>query len=193
MASRLMRALVGGAVALGVMATAASPASANTVGTTEGCTPGYWKNHTEVWDDGTDPNIGDEPALRPDQPLRVAFTRNKAPNAAFPWAEVTDPSSPKYNATIAKYADMTMLQALQGGGGSGLDGAMRILMRATAAAYLNAGHDGIEYPYRRFQTGANNLPSLASELERVLESGNRQQMLDLAATLDRANNLGCPL
>ena len=35
-------------------------------------------------------------------------------------------------------ADVSFLQALQGGGGSDLEGALRILRRAAAAAYLNA-------------------------------------------------------
>ena len=37
-----------GALVAGMLATAL-PAAAVTVGTTQGCTPGYWKNHPEAW------------------------------------------------------------------------------------------------------------------------------------------------
>lgn len=41
-----------GAVAsllIGALLLVAAPVGATTVGTTEGCTPGYWKNHTDSW------------------------------------------------------------------------------------------------------------------------------------------------
>ena len=47
--SRLASLLLLGALAGGTMIAAGIPAAAQTVGTTEGCTPGYWKNHTEDW------------------------------------------------------------------------------------------------------------------------------------------------
>jgi len=124
----------------------------------EGCTPGYWKTHTEDWEEYTS-----------SQTL-AAF------NLTFP-------------ASLADFEDLTILEALQGGGGPGLDGAVEILLRATAAAYLNAASEDVGYPYRRFD-GPGSLQSLVNS---ALASLDRETILDLAAELDEANNLGCPL
>lgn len=81
------------------------------------------------------------------------------------------------------------LKALQGGGGPGVDGAAQILLRASTAAYLNAAHESVGYPYRRFsEPGA-----LKQQVNASLVRLDRDQMLTLATTLDAANNLGCPL
>ncbi|MDP9431520.1 MAG: hypothetical protein M3P91_02040 [Actinomycetota bacterium] len=53
---------------------------------------------------------------------------------------------------LASFSDVTMEEALQGGGGKGVDGAATILFRAAVASYLNAAHDEIGYPYRRFDS-----------------------------------------
>jgi hypothetical protein len=90
---------------------------------------------------------------------------------------------------LANYGDMTLLQALQSRGGAGVDGATKILMRAAVAAYLNAAHEGVGYPYRRFGEPGN----LETKINAALASLDRDMMLNLAAELDAANNLGCPL
>lgn len=90
---------------------------------------------------------------------------------------------------LASFNDVTFADALAGGGGAGLDGAARILFRATVAAYLNAAHEGLGYPYRRFTSPFNIL----SQLNVALASLDRAKMMKLATTLDNANNLGCPL
>jgi hypothetical protein len=136
--------------------TLASPVSASNIGN-EGCTPGYWKNHTTNWEEYT-----------PSTQLKTIFT--------FP-------------ASLAGFGDQTLLTALQGGGGPGVDGATRILMRAASAAVLNAAHEGVGYPYRRFDEPFN----IVAKVNAALASLDRQTMLTLAATLDAANNLGCPL
>jgi hypothetical protein len=173
MASRLMRALVGGAVAVGAMATLAAPASAVNFGD-QGCTPGYWKNHTERWDAPDD--FGDNEPFTPTMELHVAFMRGGT--SAF--QGVTNP-------LVFEYADDTMLQALNYNGGGGADGAARILLRAATAAWLNAAHEGVAYSLRR--------DDIFPRLRSALVSNNRQKMLELAAELDAANNGpgGCPL
>ncbi|MBA3430398.1 MAG: hypothetical protein H0U16_02810 [Actinobacteria bacterium] len=138
------------------MAPAAHFASAANIGN-EGCTPGYWKNHTSNWQEY-------KPTTRLDQP----------------W---------DFPSELASFENVTMLQALQGGGGAGLDGAAKILLRASTAAYLNAAHEGVGYPYRRL----NEPGELRMRINAALASLDRQGMLDLAAELDRANSLGCPL
>jgi hypothetical protein len=154
---RSLRATLAGiVVATAVTAVSFGTASATNIGN-EGCTPGYWKNHTENWQEYT-----------PGSLLKHNFT---------------------IPASLAPLGDKTFLQALQGGGGGGVDGAAKILMRASVAAFLNAAHEGVGYPYRRFQD-----PFMIQQaVNEALASGDRQTMLDLAAELDAANNLGCPL
>ena len=102
--------------------------------------------------------------------------------------------SHRWNFTIPAQLDgvvgkMTFLDALQGGGGPGLNGAVKILLRAAVAADLNAAHEDVGYPYRRLQDPFR----IQSQVNAALHSLDRQTMLDLAAVLDAANNLGCPL
>lgn len=79
----------------------------------------------------------------------------------------------------------SLLSALGYGGGSGADGAARNLLRAGTAALLNASHDAFEY--------GTSASSVISQVSAALASGDRDTMLNLAASLDAANNAGCPL
>jgi hypothetical protein len=90
-------------------------------------------------------------------------------------------------------ARRTFLQALQGGGGSGAAGASAILARAASAAYLNAAHEGLGYPWRRKGLGLDGRPPLVATVNAAFRSGDRATMLALASRLDAENNLGCPL
>ena len=136
-----------------------SPAQATNIGN-EGCTPGYWKNHTENW--------FDDPAIPMD-----ASSKTLA-KAGFE--------------TTTHDGDL-LLDALSYAGGPGAAGAERILLRAAAAAWLNAAHEGVGYPFRRFNDPGN----FVAAVNDAIVSGNRATMLALATTLDNANNLGCPL
>ena len=138
------------------LAGAHAPATAVNIGH-EGCTPGYWKNHTDNWEEYT-----------PDTKLSSLWT--------FP-------------ASLSKYGDWTMLEALSARGGTGLAGATRILLRAAVAAYLNAAHEGVGYPYRRMDEPGD----LQDAINAALASEKRSTILSLATKLDQANNLGCPL
>jgi hypothetical protein len=70
-----MRAAVAAAAVAVVSLIAATPGHTWNEEATEGCTPGYWKNHTESW-------VG----FTPDQTLGSVFT---FPNAADPLASAT--------------------------------------------------------------------------------------------------------
>ena len=106
-----------------------------------------------------------------------------------------------FNDGAQTYTDkLTLLGALQGGGGTGDAAAARILLRAATASVLNAAHEGVDYPLRRFAdtTGdpaasPNGGPAIIASVNAALQSGDRDRMLALAAELDRLNNLGCPL
>jgi hypothetical protein len=126
----------------------------------DGCTPGYWKNHTENWFDGAN-NTG---------PIRTTKLVESVWPAAGDYA----------------VGDKTFLQALQGGGGSGLEGAALILARAAVAAWLNAAHEGLGYPLSR----AGDINPLVNA---AFESDSRAEMLEVAAYLDSLNNSDCPL
>lgn len=125
----------------------------------EGCTPGYWKTHTDNWEE-----------IGPGRRYGAEFTSARA-----------------------NVANLTFLQTLAGGGGAGADGAALILARASTAAWLNAAHEGLGYPWRRLQPGLDGRPALVATVNAAFASENRATMLDLAARLDADNNLGCPL
>jgi hypothetical protein len=57
---------------------------------------------------------------------------------------------------------------------------------------LNAAHDGVGYPLRRYQSppDPNGFIPVVSSL---LAGGNRDAMLSYATYLDNLNNGGCPL
>ena len=117
----------------------------------EGCTPGYWKNHTRAWD---------------------VYSSGTLVGSVFSGAS-------------ASLADDTLLQALSYQGGTGLLGAERILLRAAVAALLNSTDDVVDYPLHTSE--------VRNRVSAALASDNRSRMLNLAADLDRKNNLGCPL
>jgi hypothetical protein len=117
--------------------------------TLQGCTPGYWKNHTSAWQ---------------------CYTTDQTVGSVFTGVD-------------ASLSGETLLQALQGGGGTGLVGAETILLRAATAALLNACR--LNYPLGQTQ--------IISMVNAALATGDRTQILALATTLDNYNNLGCPL
>jgi len=142
------------AMASGVML--ATPASATNIGN-EGCTPGYWKNHTDNWEEYTTATL-----------LTEEFELGQFQ---------------------ANWGTKTFEDALSFQGGPGLDGAFQILMRASTAAFLNAAHEGLGYPLRRY----GNPGDMQATINEALASGSRSQMLNLAKYYDGLNNLGCPL
>lgn len=82
------------------------------------------------------------------------------------------------------YSD-TLLNALNYKGGNGVDGGKRILLKQAAAALLNAASPVVDY--RLTQAEVMQYVSFA------LDSGDRDVMVALAATLDGYNNQSCPL
>ena len=119
----------------------------------QGCTPGYWKNHTDAW-----------VTYSPGETLTEA-------GFVFPLQ-------------LSSFGSEPLIVALQGGGGPGLDGAARILLRAGVAALLNS----VAFPYPHYVSTSVVL----SDMNTVLASLDRQTMLDEAAEYDGYNSVGCP-
>ena len=122
---------------------------------TEGCSPGYWKNHPKAWAD-------------------TAYLPTDTVDSVF--------SLP---AALASFNSKTLLAVLGGGGGTGLDGAATILLRAAVASVLNASDPNVQF---------GSTPSdVIISVNKALASENRDTILALATKLDTANNLHCPL
>ena len=121
----------------------------------QGCTPGYWKNHLDSW-----PPTG----LAPAQSVQSVFSQA----SAYP-----------------AQGSASLTEALDFGGGGGVEGGVRNLLRAAVASLLNASHPGVGFPRSASQ--------VISSVNAALASGDRDTMLSLASDLDRENNFGCPL
>ena len=116
----------------------------------EGCTPGFWKNHTSAWD---------------------VYTTSTTLGSVF--------------TNTGTLSSRTFLQALSFGGGSTLQAAKQILLRAAVAALLNSVDDVVDYSLSGQQ--------VINRVNNALASNNRQTILNLANNLDTRNNAGCPL
>lgn len=125
----------------------------------EGCTLGYWKNHSDAWQP-----TGHTTAT----PVSSVFT--------VP-AELTDLNGDGD-------AD-TLIDALNFGGGPGLAGAARNLLKQAAAALLSASHPDVSYGLTAAQ--------VIAQVNDALASGDRPSMIAVAGDLDTLNNEGCPL
>jgi hypothetical protein len=80
--------------------------------------------------------------------------------------------------------NVTLEAALSFDGGSGIDGAARILLRAAVAALLNAAHPDVDFPLTTAQ--------VIAQVNEALASNDRETMIGVAEELDILNNLGCP-
>lgn len=125
------------------------------------------------------------------QPLTQGCTPGywKQPFHAGSWVGLTPTQTVDsiFTGITAELSGETLQAALQGGGGPGLLGAEKILLRAAVAAMLNAGSGSVAYPF----TSAD----IVSAVNTALATGDRGSVLTLATTLDNANNGigGCPL
>jgi hypothetical protein len=121
-----------------------------------GCTPGFWRNCTYHWAAAGYPN---------GNVLKVS--------------EVFD-FDPCVSANIR---NATLHQAIQFGGGGGIDGAARNLLRAAVASLLNAASPLVNFPMTE--------QAVIGAVNEALQSCDRQTMLALASELDELNNAGC--
>jgi hypothetical protein len=98
----------------------------------QGCTPGYWKNHTESW-----PPTG----YSPSQKVQSVFGQA----SGYP-----------------SLGNASLLDALSFKGGSSIEGAAGNLLRASVAALLDASHPNVNYPRSPASVIADVSSALAS-------------------------------
>jgi hypothetical protein len=122
----------------------------------EGCTPGYWKQPQHL-----------------DSWVATGYSPNQTLESVF-----NIPDSLGLD-------NVTLQQGLSLKGGSGIQGASQILLRAAVAALLNSAHPDVDYP--------RTTASVIADVNAALASGNRSTILNLASALDADNNRGCPL
>ena len=130
-----------------------------TTTTGQGCTPGYWKQQQHF-------DSWEATPYDPTDTLESVF-------------DVPDSLG---------IDNTTLVGALDFGGGSGVAGGARILLRAAVAAILNAAHPSVNYAYEN-----GTAQNVIDDVNAALASNNRDQMIALAGTLDDFNNDGCPL
>jgi hypothetical protein len=141
----------------------------------QGCTPGYWKNHTDMWVLAV-PGLSGPPTEFLLYEVFIDF------GPTFPgWAgDLNGDGIPD-----------TLLDALRYHGGRGVEGAARILLRAGVAALLNVSHSGVLY--RGCWWGLWYVGDVINKVLLALDTGDRGNMLYLARRLDDFNNSYCPL
>jgi hypothetical protein len=118
-----------------------------------GCTPGFWKNCTIHWN-------------------ATPYTTGQAVGSVF-----------TLGGCCTDLGNSSLRRALDFGGGSGVCGAARNLLRAAVAALLNASSLEVNYPLSE--------PEVIGLVNAALATCNRDTIIELAGELDRANNLGC--
>ncbi len=120
-----------------------------------GCTPGFWKNHPVCWCDRFDP---DDDLL----------------------GEVFDVPS-----QLDDYAEDTLMDGMNYGGGKGVEGAARNLFRSAVAAILNGCSSDVPYPM--------SADAVITAVNAALATLDRGEILAVHTMLDVLNNLGCSI
>src|SRR6476646_7976888 len=119
MHGRIRRAVIGAAM-IAVVGVGPAVMSATSAGAwfrgTEGCTPGYWKNHSEAWVD-------------------TGYAPTDTVGSVF-----------KLPASLSQYSSVSLIDALALQGGPDLAGAAEILLRAAVAGILNGSDANVNYP-----------------------------------------------
>jgi hypothetical protein len=122
----------------------------------EACGLGYWKNHLYAWD-GT--------AYTPDVLVGDVFT---------------------VPVELDFLADDTLMEALEYGGGNGVEGGARIMLRHCVTALLNASHADVNYPFA--------VAEIIDVVDAALASLDRKTMLKAKHDIGQNNcDGGCPL
>lgn len=90
-----------------------------------------------------------------------------------------------FNVPYPDLADDTLLEALDYGGGSGLEGAARILLRHAVAGLLNGVHPNVAFKFDEATT--------IYKVNNILSRYNRDAMIWQGGFFEAFNEMGCPL
>jgi hypothetical protein len=138
----------------------------------EGCTPGFWKNHTDQW-------VLFTPAMTLGDVFQTYW------NDHFANASATPPIPQWYwPPVLSELFDDPLFVALEYKGGPDLYGGARIMFRHAVAALLNAAHPDVF---------AYDVETVLRGTQLALSSLSRDRMLMKAGAFEASNELGCPL
>lgn len=168
MKHRTLKALAASTLLAGMIAIAV-PATATTVGSGQGCTPGYWKNHTSSWEEYTTATK-----------LSSLFT------------------IPTNLSSFNNQTMLDVLNGGGGPGLNGAATILFRAASASYlnAAHDSIGFPlrrSLPSPFEPWASDARFANGIRGAVSAALATGDRNTILALATTLDDANNLGCPL
>lgn len=133
----------------------------------QGCSPGYWKNHT----DGTDPDYPyTATRYEPGDSVVTVFLVTNATTIGLINAFDTDGDGV-----------LSLVEAMNVNGGAGLE----LLLRHGTAGLLSAAHSAVFYPYSE--------AVLRQMISEAYNSGDVSVMAALAIELADYSRLGCPI
>ena len=158
---RRLGIIVAGLLTLSMMGGAAPVAAS----ADEGCTPGYWKNHTDMW------------------PITVNG-----------WLAATEPAGVQIRPSddwddwfSNDLFDMTLLEVLQQGGGG-----KYAFGRHAVAAFLNAHSDGVQYD--RYPGSPWGYPNgVWNAVDRIGTGASKAAYNAAKSIFEGLNESGCPL
>lgn len=119
--------------------------------------------------------VGSALACEPECQLTPGYWKNHT--EAWVGLSPSDTVSSLFSSAPEPFASMTLLDALQGGGGPGVEGATKILLRAAVASALNIQN-----------CGCDEIELLQDDVNSAIEGGDRCEMIALAKWLDDWNN-----
>lgn len=144
----------------------------------EACGAGFWRNHLDTWKETV--------AVSP-------YTLNYEPYYV-PYRTLQD-AGYYVGGLVNVPIPHTLLSALSYKGGPGLEGAVRLMVRESVVALLNASHPDVNYGCFPGGTyGAINVVNYAINVAQYPNAeARRQAYLEVAAMLQACNEGVCPL
>ena len=138
------------------------------------CTPGFWKNHKEVWDSQSDFTVNNMPDALPSTPGGTFITTTNF----FTYFAIS-PSS-----AISTNANLNMLAATNLGGGD-----CKALARHGVSALLGAAAFPDEYPFAA--AGVDNFEQLYTLIRNAFLSGNCGPLATILASINELDGEFC--
>ncbi len=138
------------------------------------CTPGFWKNHREVWDSQSDHTVNNMPGSLPSTSGGTFITSTNF----FAYFSISPSNS------ISTNANLTMLGATDLGGGN-----CKALARHGVSALLGAAAFPDDYPFSA--AGVNNFEELYNLIRSALASGDCGGLAGVLASINELDGPFC--